>query len=82
MQLSEFLKKNQITHEKFAELIGVSRTLVTQLVNKRTNTSPQVVRRIEIVTGGEVLFSDLFVDIDSKRIKKKVHEEELLPYRG
>lgn len=71
MKLAEYLKKYNLTHEKFADMIGVTRPLVTRLVNKRTNPSSQVVKRIELVTKGEVLFSDLYVDMESKRIKKK-----------
>ena len=77
MNLSAFLDKHQLTHQQFADMIGVTRPLVTALVNKKANPSSPVTRRIEIVTNGEVLFSDLYIEVESKRIKKKIYDKEL-----
>ena len=53
MKLSEYLKKNKISQEKFAELVGVTRPFITNIANGKKNPSIQLAGRIEEVTKGK-----------------------------
>jgi len=75
MKLAEYLKKHNLTHEKFAEKIQVSRPLVTRLVNKKRNPSSHLMKMIEEETNGEVTMQDLFNPDSPSRLKKKKKAE-------
>ena len=77
MKLRDYLKKHNITQEKFAELIGVTRPWVTCIVNEQRNPSINVIIAIEKVTNGEVTTKDLFnPKAPSRPTRKKKKESE------
>ena len=71
MKLSEYLKKNKISQEKFAELVGVTRPFITNIANGKKNPSIQLAGRIEEVTKGKVTLKDLLEMNAPSRLKKK-----------
>lgn len=71
MKLNEYLQKNKLTQVEFAKIIGVTKPVISRIVNRKKNVSIQVIKRIEEATKGEVQFSDIYLEIESKRIKKK-----------
>ena len=75
MKLVKYLKVNGLTHKKFAEMIGVTRPLVTYIVNERKNPSINVIVRIEQVTEGKVTAKDLFNPEAPSRLKKRGKKE-------
>lgn len=71
MQLKEYLKVHGITHEKFAQMIEVTRPLVTNIANHKINPSIVVIVQIEKATDGLVSAQDLFnPDLPSKTRKR------------
>ena len=60
MKLADYLAKNGLTHDDFSRKVGVTRPMITLLVNRRKNPSLKLVKRIEDETKGEVSFHDLF----------------------
>ncbi len=67
MKLADYLAKNGLTHDDFSRKVGVTRPMITLLVNRRKNPSLKLVKRIEDETKGEVSFHDLFnPDVTSK----------------
>ena len=58
MTLGEYLRSNGITHARFAERVGVSRSAVTQWVNRITLPSGERMVRIHRVTEGAVGLDD------------------------
>ena len=60
MKLADYLAKNGLTHDDFSKKVGVTRPMITFLVNRRKNPSLKLVKRIEDATKGEVSFHDLF----------------------
>ena len=75
MKLSEYLKTKNLTHEKFADLVGVKRPFITNIVNGKRNPSIHLARRIEEVTDGKVPLKDLLHPEAPSRLKKKEFEK-------
>ena len=75
MRLSEYLKNTSLTQEKFANLVGVTRTFITNILNGKRNPSIQLARRIEEVTDGQVPLKDLLHPEAPSRLKKKEIEK-------
>ena len=59
MKLAAYLKKKNLTHEKFASLTGVSKPQITRVINKTRNPSVRLIEAIKKVTNGEVTYEDL-----------------------
>lgn len=76
MKLREYLKLKSISQQEFADRIGVTRPLVTLIVNGKKNPSINVVVRIEEETQGLVKLSDLFNPEAPSRLKKKKKVEK------
>ena len=70
MRLEEYLKENNLSQVKFAKMIGVTPPVISYMVKRKKNVSNQVIRRVEKATKGKVLFADLYVDTESRKIKK------------
>lgn len=71
MKLAEYLKINNLTQEAFAEIVGVTRPIITDIVNRKRNASVQMVKRIKEATEGQVTFEDLYLSEAPSRLKKE-----------
>ena len=60
MKLDEYLKIQSLNHKEFAEMIGVTRGLVTHIINGRRNASIKVSVKITEITKGLVTAVDLY----------------------
>ena len=69
MKLEDYLKKHQLTHEKFALKVGVSRPFITMILRGYNNPSVKLIKRIQEATKGEVRFEDLYNPEAPSRIK-------------
>ena len=65
MKLADYLSQNDIKRFKFAELIGVSQSYVTQLCQGHVWPGREIVQRIMDATDGMVRAND-FVEIPPK----------------
>ncbi len=54
MTLSEYLKSNGLTDDKFAALVGMSQSQITRLKNGLSRPSWDTVEKIFAATGGVV----------------------------
>lgn len=59
MQLHAYLKDNNITAEKFAEMIGASASGVRKWLYEDRTPRPEMMRKIHEATGGQVTPIDL-----------------------
>ncbi len=75
MNLEEYLKKHSLTHKEFGEMIDVSPSYVTRIVNGKKNPSLALMRRIIDFTNGEVTVGDLFNPLLPSRLKKRKKTE-------
>lgn len=75
MKLSEYLKTTNLTQEKFAHLVGVTRPFITNILNGKKSPSVQLAGRIEKVTKGKVTLRDLLNPNAPSRLKKKKFEK-------
>jgi len=71
MKLLDYLKKHKLTHENFADMVGVKRPFITNILNGKKNPSAALVNNIQLVTKGAVTFKDLFNPGAPSRLKKK-----------
>lgn len=67
MQLDEYLFRKKQTNKAFAELIGISRTHLQDILSKRRRPSVDLAKKIEMATEGkvtkeELLFPEEFED--------------------
>jgi transcriptional regulator with XRE-family HTH domain len=60
MQLSDYLKENELTDEAFGEKIGRDRSSVYRLKNSQTKPTADVLQAIVNATGGAVTPNDFF----------------------
>lgn len=65
MKLKEFLKREQVSIEDFAQKMGLSYAAVRQYVNAGRVPTPKVMRRIINVTDGAVQPNDFFAANDN-----------------
>ena len=59
MNLSSYLEQRALSDASFASEIGVSRSMVTKLRNGQAKPSAETALKIQSVTKGEVMLSDL-----------------------
>lgn len=57
--VKRYMDKHGITQDQFAEMLGVTQSLVSQWITGRKRVSPEQAPLIEQKTGGEVRRSDL-----------------------
>lgn len=72
MTLTEYLEKNNLTHEEFAEFLGCSRASVTRWVDGSRRPSARWARFIEVRTDGKVKAKDLR-HLNAKGFGYRVH---------
>ena len=75
MKLSEYLKETGLTQENFADLVGVTRPFITNILNGKKSPSIQLAGRIEEVTKGKVSLRDLLNTNAPSRLKKNKIEK-------
>ena len=76
MKLSEYLKLNRMTQVKFAEIVGVSRPLITHIISCRRSPSVKLILQIEKVTKGMVKAEDLLnPDAPILKLKRRLNEK-------
>lgn len=75
MKLSDYLKKNGLTHDAFSKKVNVTRPMITFLVNRTTNPSVRLIKRIENETKGEVSFHDLLTEDTHRKTQLKPRKE-------
>ena len=71
MKLGKYLKKQEITQKKFAEMVDVARPLITQIISGTKNPSLFLAKRIEKATNGMVTTDDLLNPLAPTRLKNK-----------
>jgi DNA-binding transcriptional regulator YdaS (Cro superfamily) len=59
MTFTEYLKRENLSLEKFGEKVGVSKGRLSQLNNDGTDWPPDLALKVEEQTGGEVNAADL-----------------------
>ena len=75
MKLGEYLKKTQITQQKFSEMVGVARPFITQIVGEKRTPSLHLAKRIQEETDGNVTINDLIPPNAPTRLKKRKKTE-------
>ena len=65
MNLHAYLEQHNMNDGDFASRIGISRSMVTKLRNLQTKPSADTALKIQDVTNGEVMLSDLMQDCES-----------------
>lgn len=90
MTLGEYIvhycKRTGITHQKFAELCGVSKGYISQLINEKNPTTgrpitPMLETYIKISEAMHITIDKLFREIDDVPIalKQQTHERQEIP---
>lgn len=59
MSLDRYLQSKGLTQEALAARVGLSNSYLNQLVNRKRRASPEIARRIEEATSGEVSAASL-----------------------
>lgn len=63
MKLGNWLRENDQTMAAFAARVGVSNaSVIAKYVNGHRIPKPEIMRRIEIATGGQVTPNDFFAE--------------------
>jgi transcriptional regulator with XRE-family HTH domain len=71
MKLGQYLKQKGLTQAKFAEMVEVTRPLITQIIGGIKNPSLFLAKRIEKATNGLVTTDDLLNPEAPSRLRKK-----------
>ena len=86
--LKEELKERGISHDKFAETIGVAEFMVSETINEKRNITPEFALKLETALGVSAEFwmnvqaayeSD-FLRIAARREKKSKERERRMTY--
>jgi plasmid maintenance system antidote protein VapI len=75
MKLADYLKTHHLTHDEFSKKVGVARTQITRIINKKRNASPHLIKKIKEVTSGKVTFEDLFNPEAPTRLKSMENKD-------
>lgn len=67
MKLKEYLTKNRITRDEFAEIAGVAISTVSNYCSGRARPTFDISKRIEQATKGKVKMKDLWEDWRSRK---------------
>ena len=70
MKIEDYLKKKDMTINKFAEIIDVHRTYISDIIHRRAKPSLALMIRIEEATNGEVSVDEM-LEYFHKRKKKQ-----------
>jgi transcriptional regulator with XRE-family HTH domain len=73
MKLQEWLTKNAMTHEHFAQIIGVQRSSVTNYVSGAKIPHPRVLQKISVETKNRVTLLDFIDSNDEWKAKYEKH---------
>lgn len=57
--IREYIRRHELTQKEFGRRVGVSQSMVSQIVTKRLAVSPRLAKRIEKRTRGELRRVDL-----------------------
>jgi DNA-binding transcriptional regulator YdaS (Cro superfamily) len=71
MNIREYLKNNELTQIAFAHLVGVTQGMVHQWISGHRKVSLKFAVKIEEVTQGEILASDLRPDLYRLLVKSR-----------
>lgn len=67
MQLAAYLSKAELSATRFAKNIGVSKSMITLLIQGKRRVSPALAKKIEQATGGKVPKYELRPDVWTRR---------------
>lgn len=59
MQILTYLKLEKLSRESFAELAGLTRMGLYNIINRRSRPTMATIQKIEAATGGKVTYKDL-----------------------
>jgi len=65
MTLQEFIKFNGLTAEGFGKLVGAKQATINRYVNGKRFPSPEMIRKIEAATGGQVAVADWYATAEA-----------------
>jgi addiction module HigA family antidote len=68
----EVIKANDLTVTKAAKLLGVTRTNLSNIMNEKSDISPEMAHRIAYVFGGK---ADLWANLQTKYSLSKVADK-------
>lgn len=63
MDIQSYLKKHRLSQEQFARKLEVTQGAVWQWINGRANVSPQMAKKIEKATRGQIKRHELRPDV-------------------
>ena len=79
----DVIKANELTVTKAAMLLGVTRTTLSNILNEKSDISPEMCFRISAVFGGSPeIWANLQTKYNLASISEKVKQFKLLPYSG
>jgi addiction module HigA family antidote len=79
---NELIIEQGLTVAKIAELLGVSRITVSNIINEKAAISPEMAVRIATVFGGTAdIWMRFQAGYDLEKAGKKVKQFKLTPYR-
>lgn len=79
---NEIITERQLTVKKVAELLGVSRIAISNIVNERSAISPEMAVRIATVFGGNAdVWIRLQTKYDLQKAEEKISKLHLKPFR-
>lgn len=84
MTLDGYLQSRNLTQDALAQRLGVNQSYVSQLLNRKRRPSPEIAKRIEAATNGEVSAASLLGVADDEGDVRRVREGEwvITPGRG
>ena len=78
----EVIKAHSLSVNKGANLLGVSRQALSNVLNQKADISPEMALRIATVFGGTAtIWLNLQAKYDLQKAEKKVKQFKLIPYR-
>ncbi len=79
---SELIEANGLTVSEIAGMLHVSRQTVSNIINEKSDISPEMALRIATVFGGTPdIWLRLQAKYDLQKIARKVKQIKLTPYR-
>ena len=78
----EVIKANELTVTAVAKMLGVTRTTLSNIINGKSDISPEMCYRIAGVFGGTAeIWANLQTKFNLRSIESKVSTLKLIPYR-
>ncbi len=75
MRLEEYFTEKNISERKFASLVGVSHSHISNIISGKRTPSIHLIKKIEEQTQGKVGLNDLFHPNSPSRLKKRGKKE-------